>query len=67
MFGFFIENDLISQDQSCFKPGDSGINQLLSIAHEIYQSFDEGLMSVVYFSTYLSPLIYYGTMVLFSN
>ena len=42
MFEFFIENDLISQHQSGFKPGDSCINQLLSITHEIYQSFDEG-------------------------
>ena len=42
MFGFFIENDLISQHQSGFKPGNSCINQLLSITHEIYQSFDEG-------------------------
>ena len=42
IFGFFIENDLIPQHQSGFKPGDSCINQLLSITHEIYQSFDEG-------------------------
>ena len=42
MFGFFIENDLMSQHQSGFKPGDSCINQLLPITHEIYQSFDEG-------------------------
>ena len=42
MFGFFIENDLISQHQSGFKPEDSCINHLLSITHEIYQSFDEG-------------------------
>ena len=41
-FGFFIENDLISQHQSGFKPGDSCINQLLSITHKIYQSFDQG-------------------------
>ena len=40
MFGFFIENDLISLHQSDFKPGD--INQVLSITPEIYQSFDEG-------------------------
>ena len=33
MFGFLIENDLISQNQSGFKPGDSCINQLLSINH----------------------------------
>ena len=42
MFGFLIENDVISQDQSGFQPGDSCINQLLSITHEIYQSLDEG-------------------------
>ena len=43
MFNFFIENKLISSNQSGFKPGDSSINQLLSITHEIYESFDEGL------------------------
>ena len=42
MFGFFIENDLISQHQSGFKPGDSCIDQLLSIIYEIYQSLDKG-------------------------
>ena len=42
MFSFFIENDLISLNQSGFKPGDSCINQLLSITHEIYKSFDDG-------------------------
>ena len=42
MFSFFIENGLISQNQSGFKPGDSCINQLLSITHEIYKSFDDG-------------------------
>ena len=42
MFGFFIENDLISQHQSGFKPGDFCINQLLSITHKICQSFGEG-------------------------
>ena len=40
MFGFLIENDLISQHKSGFKRGDPCINQLLSITHEIYQSFD---------------------------
>ena len=41
-FEYFIENDLISQNQSGFKPRDSCINQLKSIIHEIYQSlFDE--------------------------
>ena len=43
MFNFFIENKLISSNQSGFKPGDSCINQLLFITHEIYESFDVGL------------------------
>ena len=42
MFKFFIENDLISQHESGYKPGDSCINQLLSTTHKIYQTFDEG-------------------------
>ena len=37
MFGFLIENDLISQHQYGFEPGDSSINHLLSITHEIFQ------------------------------
>ena len=40
MFEIFIRNDLISQNQPGFKPGDSCINQLLAITHEIYKSFD---------------------------
>ena len=42
MFKVFTENELISLNQSDFKPGDSCINQLLAITHEIYISFDEG-------------------------
>ena len=42
MFKFFTENSLISQNQSTFKPGHSYINQLLSITHQIYKSFDDG-------------------------
>ena len=37
---FLIENELISPNQSGFKPGDSCINQLSAITHEIYKSFD---------------------------
>ena len=40
--GVFGENYLISQNQSGFQPGDSCINLLLSITHQIYQLFDEG-------------------------
>ena len=38
---FLIEDNLIPANQSDFKPGDSCINQLLSITHEIYKSFDD--------------------------
>ena len=41
MLEFFIENNLISKNQSGFRPGDSCINQFLSVTHEIYQSFDD--------------------------
>ena len=43
MFEFFTENELISHNQSGFKPGDSCINQLLCITHDIYQSLDDDL------------------------
>ena len=39
---FVIENDLISSNQSGFKQGDSCINQILSITHDIYQVLDQG-------------------------
>ena len=38
-----LENNPISPNQSGFKPWDSCINQLLSITHEICNSFDGGL------------------------
>ena len=42
MFKFFTENSLISQNQSVLKLGDSCTNQLLSIMHQVYKSFDGG-------------------------
>ena len=42
MFTFFTENNLISPNQLDFRPGDSCVNQLLVVTHEIYKSFDEG-------------------------
>ena len=42
MFNFFIENELVSPNQSGDKPSESCINQLLAITHEIYKSFDNG-------------------------
>ena len=36
MYEFFTKTNLISLSQSGFKPGDTNINQLLFITHEIY-------------------------------
>ena len=43
VFRFLIESKPISSSQSGFKPGDSCINQLLSITHEICSFFDKVL------------------------
>ena len=42
MFSFFLADSLLARNQSGFKRGDSCINQLLSITHDIYSSFDDG-------------------------
>ena len=42
MLKYLLDNNLISPKQSGFRPGDSCINQLLSITH-IFTSFDNGL------------------------
>ena len=43
MLKYFFDNNLITPKQSGFRPGDSYINQLLSITHDIFTSFDNGL------------------------
>ena len=42
MYKYINDNNLLSSNQSGFRTGDSCINQLLSITHDIYHSFDEG-------------------------
>ena len=42
-YNYLIDNNLISQNQSGSKRGDSCINQLISITHDIFNSLDEGL------------------------
>ena len=42
-FTFFTDNNLISPNQSGFRPGDSCVNQLIAITHEICKSFDDRL------------------------
>ena len=41
-YNYLIDNNLISQNQSDFKCGDSCISQLISIRHGILNSLDEG-------------------------
>ena len=40
LHNYFIENNLLSPHQSDFIPGDSPVQQLISITHEIYNAFD---------------------------
>ena len=42
-YNYLIDNNLISQNQSGFKSGESCINQLISITRDILNSLDEGL------------------------
>ena len=42
IFEYLIENNLMTENQSGFKLGDSCINQLLAITHDIYKSLDDG-------------------------
>ena len=42
IYGFLCENQLLTPNQSGFRPGDySTINQLYSITHKIYSAFEE--------------------------
>ena len=43
MYDFLTKNDFFSPNQSGLRSGDSCINQLLSINHEILNAFDKGL------------------------
>jgi len=40
IYSFLLHNNLLSENQSGFRPGDSTINQLLAITTEIYNSFE---------------------------
>ena len=67
MFELFTKYHLISHSRSGFKPGDSCINQLLSITHEIYKSFDDGLDVRGVFLDISKALVRHGTMVSYTN
>ena len=40
LFKYLEEYNLLNDNQSGFRPGDSCVHQLLSITHEIYKAFD---------------------------
>ena len=40
IYKYLCENRLLAQQQSGFRPGDSTINQLLCITHNIYKAFE---------------------------
>ena len=67
MFKFFIGNKLISPNQAGFKHGDSSINQLLAITHEIYESFDDGFEVRGVFNNISKALTRFGMRALFLN
>ena len=70
LFNCLLENNFFSPNQSGFKPGDSSSNQILSITHGIYNSFDEGLeliFGTASFWTFLKTLIKCGTKVFILN
>ena len=41
IYEYLFENQLFTSSQSGFRPGDSTVNQLLSITHAIYSAFEE--------------------------
>ena len=52
IYEYFCENQLLTPSQSGFRPGDSTVNQLLSITHEIYSGFEDKIYSA--FEEFLS-------------
>ena len=43
MLKHLLDSNLISSNQTGFKPSDSCINQLIAITHDIFKGFDDGL------------------------
>ena len=43
MYDYLISNDLITRNQSGFRPGDSTTNQLSGLVNEIHKSFENRL------------------------
>ena len=41
IYEYLCVNQLLTPNQSGFRPGGSTVNQLLSITHQIYSAFEE--------------------------
>ena len=41
LYNYLISNNLITKNQSGFRPGDSTTNQLIDLVHQIHKSFDD--------------------------
>ena len=41
LYSYLNANNLITKNQSCFRPGDSTTNQLLFLVDEIHQAFED--------------------------
>ena len=63
MFKFFTENELISSNQSGFKPGDSCVNQLVSITHTFINLLTKVMRLGAFSLTSQKHLTKFGTMV----
>ena len=58
LFKYLDDNNLLTRNQSGFRPGHSCVHQLLSITHKIYKSFDANPSWI-----YQNPLIGFDMMV----
>ena len=59
LYSYLNANNLITKNQSGFRPGDSTTNQLLFLADEIHQAFED---PVQFFLIFLRLLIKCGMM-----
>ena len=41
LYNHLVSNDLITKNQSGFRPGDSTVNQLIDLSNDIHKSFDD--------------------------
>ena len=63
MSQYFIESNLISENQSRFKRSDSRVNKLLVATHEIFSSFDDNYkVKRVYLNSFFDDTLLFSTV-----